>query len=103
MAALINNLINSSWIQYVLKTIYGFNSTEITVLVVITALLLLFMAYRTFGGRAVAVLSIIYIIIYALWVNDIYNLYKTKTTEENMHIQTIEEEIMKNEMPKKTN
>jgi len=92
----LNNIINSAWAQALLENIYNLNSTEISVLIFIAAVLILFLAYRTLGMKMVFVLMLVYLIIYVLYINDIFGLYEKRVADNEAHMKTIENEIEKN-------
>jgi len=69
------------------------NSTEFYILIGIIALLILVLAYRWFGKMIVWVLLLIYMLIYVLYVNDIFSFIEKYQENTDQHIQTIEEEL----------
>ena len=71
------------------------DSGQITILVIITALLVLFLAYRFGGFGAVGALLIIYLIVYVLYINNIFNIYKQKQATDYRDKKILEDELRK--------
>lgn len=78
-----------------LERVYHLNQVEITVLVIITAFLLLYLVYRIFGIGAIVGLTIIYILGYILYVNNIFDFYKAQDKANTSHMQEIQKEVDK--------
>ena len=92
----LDNIINLSWVQAVLEKIYNLNPEEIWILIFIAAVLILFLAYRTLGMKMVFVLMLVYLIIYVLYINDIFGSYEKRVIDNEKHMKTIENELEKN-------
>jgi hypothetical protein len=71
------------------------SNTEVWILVVITALLILILAYRLFGIGVVMVLGVVYLIMYVLYINDFLHLYDKRQADENRQKTILEEELKK--------
>ena len=71
----------------IVKVLSGLNPTELWLVLAATALLLLFIVYRLFGKKMLWVLIILYIIIFLLYINNVFNFItkQEEITEEHEH------------------
>ena len=95
MSNFVNKIKDSELVIDILGRIYSLTSTEITIIIVITALLILFMAWKKFGIKVFFATLFMYLIIYVLYSFDIIDAYNTRQHEEDAHMKIIEQELDK--------
>jgi len=66
---------------------------EITILVLLTAVLVLFLIYRLLGAGAVVALLIIYALAYILYANNIFNIYQKNEARKAQDNKILQEEL----------
>ena len=76
-----------------LSKVYDLDSAEILIIVAIAAVLMVFIVYRWLGAIMVFVLLLAYLLIYTLYINDFFSVYKSHEKSEQQHMQLIEEEL----------
>lgn len=69
-------------ISQIINYLNNLGSTEITVLIVVAALLLLYLAYRWSGLGAVVALTLIFLIAYVLYANNVFDFYKQREKKQ---------------------
>ena len=82
-------------ISDIMQIINNLSPTEIKVIIVVTAILLLILGFRLFGIGAVLALLLLYSLSYVLYVNDIFNVYEKRTKDNVEHMKLIEKELEK--------
>lgn len=75
--------------------INSLDTNEVMIIIFITAVLTLLIAYRLFGIGFVIGLLVVYALAYILFINNIFGLYQQRTSEETQHMKAIQEEIQK--------
>lgn len=82
-------------INEILIFIQSLSYNEIMFLIAITAVLVLFIAYRWFGVMAVGGLVIIYLMSYILYTYDIISAFDKQENANIEHSKIIQEELNK--------
>ena len=79
----------------ILSKVDNLSSTEISIIVAMTAVLMVFIVYRWLGAIMVFILLLAYLLIYTLYINDFFSVYEKHERGEQQHLQILEEELKK--------
>ena len=88
MGEIIDNFI-SNFVNFALSL----SSDEIIILVLLTAVLILFIIYRWLGTGAVIALLIIYALAYILYANNIFDIYQKNEAQKARDNQILQSEL----------
>ena len=92
---LLAKALNSELLSGVLDYIYGLSSTEVTILVVITVILTLIMAYHWLGVYFMFGLMLIYLFVYILYEVDVFDVYEEQSSIIDRRERLLEIELEK--------
>ncbi|HOZ56190.1 MAG: hypothetical protein BWY51_00656 [Parcubacteria group bacterium ADurb.Bin316] len=90
-----NQIINSEVIGRYLDYVGNLSSRDVLILVVVTAVLILIMAYRKLGIGAVFGLCLIYFFIYVIFYSNIFDNWQKEKMEEQRRMQIYNVELQK--------
>jgi len=91
----LGKILDSGMLSRYLDYVGNLSSREITAIVVVTAVLILIMAYRKLGVGAVLGLCLIYFFIYVIFYSNIFDNWQKDKLEENRRMQIYNAEMQK--------
>jgi len=91
----IDKLLGADFLQPFLNWAYGLNALEIRIVIIITLLLILLLAYRLFGIPVTVALIAIFFIVYIIWENHTFDYLEKQEKNANERMRLYQDEIDK--------
>jgi len=91
----LGQILNSEILSRYLDYVGSLSSREVVILVAVTAVLILIMAYRKLGVGAVLGLCLIYFFVYVIFYSNIFDNWQKDKLEENRRMQIYNAELQK--------
>ncbi|MFH0891465.1 MAG: hypothetical protein V1867_01660 [Candidatus Falkowbacteria bacterium] len=100
MSSIANQILSYSWIIKILdhpyaSYLYDLSSKQILIIVLFTAILALFLAYRKLGTGAFFGLILVFILAYIVYSSDIYGRWSDHNEAEQKNLERLREEVEK--------
>lgn len=83
------------WADGYVELALNLSYEQLVILTALTAVLMLYIAYRWFGSGGFASLLVLIIVLYGVYVADIFTFYEEHTYEKAQHMREIQNTIDK--------
>lgn len=95
-----NQILSYDWVIKILEhpyaaRLYDLNSREIWIIIIISAALILFLAYRKFGASAFFGLILVFALAYIVYSTDIYGRWSAQQADSQKSLDQLEAELEK--------